>query len=584
MNSGILAEPSIVGRERELGELQQYLNLAAKGKGTLVFVSGEAGSGKTRLATAFLDSVKRRGGIKSLTGWCLSEAGIPYFPFIEAFSTYFSSLDKGKLTGNSSEVSVSGTPNAETVDTVEQEVNLWLKGPVQTGLSGTVELSPQTWKDLTFQAIRKALASISSKEPTILFIDDVQWADSASLALLHYLSRTLQDQRVLVLATFRNEDITPSEEGHTHPLAEALRLMGRDALFHEIKLSGLSKTDVCLLAEHMVGGTLQSSLAEKLENQSQGNPLFVVESLRMLSEKNCLFMSNNKWCISTDEVGVPNKIRDIILDRLGRLKQNQRRILEVASVIGTKFEPEILAGVLGMDSLEVIETLDGISQASSLIVCDGSRYRFDHVKSRDAIYEGVSPALRRAYHGKIAEKLEASSKKKQVSDLACHFALAGNKEKAISYSLAAGEEALSFVLGTEAIKHFKYVLNNIPDDAEHTSQRERAMEGYGDGLLSNASSESIKVFEKLSKSTSSVDVMLRATRKAAHASLLEGNFAHALDLVDKAPINLSQNRLERARFLTVKGQIEGGVDWAQNLWKICRMRLMSLRKNTRSST
>ncbi len=534
-----------VGREHELEELQFCLKSALSGRGTTVFVSGEAGSGKTKLVTDFLNSAKEKEAITTLTGWCLSDAGIPYFPFIEAFSTYYSGLNKAE----------EKPIDNRGFGSEELEVNTWLKGPVRMGLSGPIEISPATWKDLTFAAVRKALASISTNRPIILFLDDIQWADSASLALLQYISRIIKNEKVLVIATFRSEDLKADIEGHAHPLSDALRLMGRDTLFKEVKLSRLSQTDVGLLAEHMVGGAIQHSLAQKLENESQGNPLFIVESLRMLSEKNCLVVNKDKWCLSTDEVGMPSKIKDIILHRVSRLKANQKKILEIASVIGSKFDPELLASVLGMNSIEVIETLDSISQASSLVTCKGNHYSFDHVKSRDAIYEEVSPALRKAYHGKIAERLEAVLDSKQVSDLAYHFAKAENKPKAIKYALAAGEEALVFMLGTEAYKHFQYVLDVTANDASFASERTCAAEGLGDSLCINANSRGPHVLEQLSKEADSNVVKVRALRKAARASLIEGNYGHALELAKKS-ISLPDDKLECARFRQVKGMVE----------------------------
>jgi predicted ATPase len=110
--------------------------------------------------------------------------------------------------------------------------------------------------------VRKALSSIPTKNLAVLFLDDVHWADSASLALLHYISRTLASERLLVLATYRSEDLKEDEKGRPHPLLETLRLVRRDNLFREIKLSGLSPTDVALLAENMIGGNVQSALAQ----------------------------------------------------------------------------------------------------------------------------------------------------------------------------------------------------------------------------------------------------------------------------------------------------------------------------------
>jgi KaiC/GvpD/RAD55 family RecA-like ATPase len=559
LKTGVLAEPVLVGRERELEELQHYLESAIQGRGTIVFVSGEAGAGKTKLVNDFLSSAKQKQDVTVLTGWCLSDAGIPYFPFMEAFSSYFSSLDKNNL-ASTYDGSVQKKPKIDTLGNEELELNAWLKGPVRTGLSGGIEsYSPDAWKDLTFAAVKKALVSISARKPTVLFLDDVQWADSASLALLHYISRSMASEKVLVLATFRSEDLKPDNEGRPHPLAEALRLMGRDSLFKEIRLSGLNRTDVTSLAEYMIGGSVQSSLAEKLENESQGNPLFVVESLRMLSEKNCIVLDKNRWCLSTDELGIPTKIKDIILHRVGALKPNQRKILDVASVIGSKFDPELLAEVVGADTLDVLENLDTISQSSSLVVCEGTHYRFDHATSRDALYEEISPPLRKAYHSKIAEKLEISREPNvnpQVSDLAYHYSRAENKAKAVKYSLAAGQEALTGVLGTEAIKHFKLVLDSTIDDPNYLAEREIASEGLGEGLFVNANSEAIRVFERLSKETNSSLVKVRALRKAARASVIEGNYGHALEIVKRTIENPPADRLEKARFLQVKGMVE----------------------------
>lgn len=190
----------MVGRERELEGLQQYFDLAAQGKGATVFVSGEAGSGKTRLITEFIDKVKKKGAAV-LSGWCLSNAAIPYFPFIEAFNAYFSpSFEEEQLTSFQQ-------PGSNAVFGVEEEIvkngpgiTTWLTGPGQIEKAGKPEaLTPQVWKDQAFAAVTKTLHGISAQEPLILFLDDVHWADSASLALLHYISRSIATERVLVL-------------------------------------------------------------------------------------------------------------------------------------------------------------------------------------------------------------------------------------------------------------------------------------------------------------------------------------------------------------------------------------------------
>lgn len=530
MKSRILSEPVLVGRERELKELRHYSELAAQAKGTTVFVSGEAGTGKTRLVREFLNFAKQRKDITTLTGWCLCNVGVPYFPFIEAFSAYFSTLSKKS-------------------DNEELWLNFWLKDQSRTGLSGTLKyLSPQALKDQTFAAVTNALFSISADKPTILFIDDAHWADSASLALLHYISRFIASQRVLVVATYRSEELNVDSEGRLHPLVETFRLMGRENLFKEVKLENLSLNDVLTLTESMIGGRVESEFAEKLAKESQGNPLFIVETLRMLCEKGNLVQENNRWRSVIDELGIPTKIKDIILRRVGALKPYQRKLLDLASVIGSKFDPELLGAVMGQSSLQVLETLGSIAHSSSLVICEGSTYRFDHEKSRDAIYGEISPPLRQAYHTWVAEKMEAGHKngKLPVNDLAYHYAQTGNKEKAVKYALAAGQDALAKWSNRQAIEHFTYVLQNVPDG--HGEEKRVALEGLGDAYAANCMyAEAIKIFAQLAESETG-SWRLRALRKAMEAAFLKGDKPDLLlEYARKSEELALDDRLEMAR-------------------------------------
>ena len=536
-----LAEPSLVGREEELEQLDSLLNCAVEEKGKTVFVSGEAGSGKTRLVTEFLNRAKRQGVI-TLTGWCLSNAAVPYFPFFEAFKVYF-------------------TGENETIKPEELEVTAWLRGPGQAERAGKVQaISPQLWKDQTFAAVTKTLLSISAKKPVILFIDDLHWADSASLALIHYIARAIGSERVLLLATFRSEQLTPDAEGRPHPLVETLRLMRREDLYREIKVANLSQTNISELARSMLGGDIQGDFAAKLGEESQGNALFVVESVRMLHERNCLTVEQEKWRLASGELVLPEKIKDIILQRLGVLLHNQRRILEAASVIGEKFDTELLASTLGQDHLEVADALGMIARATSLVCPEGEQYRFDHARSRDTVYDEVSPALKRAYHGKIAERLESASKegKLPLSELAYHFVQAGNKEKAVKYTIAAGQDALAKWSNAQAIEHFTYALQNLSE--VKSEERRTALDGLGDAYASNNMyREAMKTFDKLA-ALETGRLRLRAIRKAMDAAyFIWGAFDLLLDYAKKAEELGVDDRLEMARILVNRGRAFG---WA----------------------
>ena len=258
----VLAEPILVGRDKELEQLHHFLNLASEGKGKTVFISAEAGVGKTRLLQEFLNSEKQSKNTVILSGWSLFNAGLPYFPFIEAFSTYYSAL-------------------GEEGEKEESELNSWLKTPAKAELSGQPQfLSPQALKDQTFAAVAKTIHSIASQNRVILAVEDIHWADSASLALLHYIARVVKDsEKVLVLATFRCEELTHNSEGYPHQLVETLSMMRREDLFDQINLPNLDPAFVTKMAESMLGGTLYKALAEKLAITSEGNPLFIMESL-----------------------------------------------------------------------------------------------------------------------------------------------------------------------------------------------------------------------------------------------------------------------------------------------------------------
>jgi tetratricopeptide (TPR) repeat protein len=540
----ILAEPQLVERETELEKLGHFFEQAKVGKGTTVLISGEAGAGKTRLVKEFLRTARKE-NITILSGWCLSNAAVPYFPFFEAFNKYFSSDDAEKL-----------------------EMKDWrIDASRSDGIAGQT-ITPQVWKDQTFTAVANALASISAKRPVILFIDDLQWADSASLALIHYLASDVNSEKVLILATFRSEQLTADTEGRPHPLAETLRLLRRQDLVKEIKITSLDQKGVSVLAKNMLGGYVQQELVEKLSKESQGNPLFIVESLRMLNERNSLILEGDQWKLASEKIGIPLKIRDIILQRLSALSRSQRNLLDAASVIGEKFDAYLLASVLDKDSIETIKVLDAISKDTSLVVCEEEFYRFDHARTRDAVYSDISQALRKVYHAKVAEELESRSKDGELpfSDLAYQYAQAKNKVKAVEYALAAGKDALSKWSNGEAIKHFSFVVQTLGEGSKQDQEKLAALEGLGDAYFASDSLlQAVNIFEQLAEIQSGA-AKIRAIRKAAEAAIYLGDITRQKALTLKAEAiaatTASADRLETARILHLRVfLIESPSDW-----------------------
>jgi tetratricopeptide (TPR) repeat protein/KaiC/GvpD/RAD55 family RecA-like ATPase len=558
LNAKVLAEPALVGREGELEELHRLLNLSLEGKGNTVFVSGEAGSGKTRLTHEFLNTAREK-GVGVLAGWCLSDAATPYFPFVEAFNSYFANQEEEQIASFQRLGEPQGFAGSTQVVSLDRGITTWLAGPKPVERAGVPEtLSPQVWKDQVFASVAKTLHVIASQQPIILFIEDIHWADSASLALLHYITRSVNNsERILVLATFRSEDLTADAEGRSHPLVETLRLMKREELFREIKLSSLREDCVSFIAQSMLGGTLDSEIIDRLTKESRGNALFVVESLRMWSERGSLIQERNGLRLAMDELGVPTKFRDIILRRIASLKFGQRRVLDVASAIGEKFDPQLLGFVLGKDSLEVLETLDEVAQSTCMVCAEGDFYRFDHARSREILYQEISSPLKKGYHAKIARGLESKIKtleKVSLGSLAYHYAQAGNKEKAVEYALEAGEDALARFSNTEATNSFKYVLSATEEMSGYSDQRIKALFGLGDALqFSGVSEEALKIFESLIDLADSGAVKLRALRRAFEVSLwLRRNSVRMLELATAAERYSQCDKMEFARIRVAK--------------------------------
>ena len=290
-----------------------------------------------------------------------------------------------------------------------------------------------------------------------MVLEDIHWADSASLALLHYISRFVNSERILVLATFRSEGLSFDLEGQPSSLVETLRAMGREDLYREINLPSLNAFEVGLLASSMLGGQIQPTFLEKLSVESHGNALFVVESLRTLVNEGSLIEENGEWRPSTDRIRIPSKVKDIILQRVSGLKLKHRKILDVASVLGEKFDFKLIASVLSQEQIQILEKLNSIAQTTSLIKFENDSYSFDHAKSREIIYDELPAPLKTGYHLMIAERLETlgkNQKKSVASDLAFHYQKAGNAPKTLEYSLLAGKEALAKFSNLEAKKFF----------------------------------------------------------------------------------------------------------------------------------
>ena len=276
----------------------------------------------------------------------------------------------------------------------------------------------------------------------------------------------------------------------------------------------------------------------------------------MLAEQRGLIHENDLWVTTENQFGVPDKVKDVILHRLNMLSLEARDVLDAGSVIGDKFDAQLIGTVLGQNPVKVLSILNSISKTRSFVCCEQDWYRFDHPKTREVLYEEISLPLKKEYHLRVAEKLEALKSGDAAvtfGDLAYHYVNSGNRQKAIKYSLESGKNALVRFSNAEAIKHFNYVLDMI-GDSNICVERAAALEGLGDAYDANMQlEEAIKIYRNLAALGGPTKV--RALRKAMDCAFFQNSHEVQRALLKEVEECEVTDYLERARILMNKARV-----------------------------
>ena len=439
------AGPVFVGRQRELAELRAGLEDAVGGRGRFFLVVGEAGIGKTRLAEELAREAAERGGV-ALWGRCWEGEGAPpYWPWVQVIRAL-----------------LQGVPAEE------------LRPAVGAGAPYLVPLVPELgerFRDLPalstsprseharfylFDAVATLLRSAAQRTPLVLVLDDLQWADAPSLLLLQFLAHELRDVRILLLGTYREVEVRQAPA-----VAEILGALGRDG--HHVPLRGLGEEEVRRFLEGTIGRSPAPVLVRAVHRETEGNPFFVDEIVRLLVAERALERHEDP---SPGRFPVPQGVREAIRRRLAPLPPPAREALALASVVGREFDLAILHRACGLDPEALLETL-GPALAREIVVREPGgvgRYRFAHALIRETLYEELGPAERIRLHGQIGEVLEEvhrTDPTPHLTALAHHFleaAPARGADKALVYSTRAGRHAAASLAYEAAAAHFQSAL------------------------------------------------------------------------------------------------------------------------------
>src|SRR4051794_3703749 len=398
-----------------------------------VLVSGEPGIGKTRLVSEIARTVHAEGATV-LFGRCDEDLGLPYQPFAEALASFVEQYPSEHVRDHLG-------PHAADLARLVPELPLRL-----SGLEEPLRAEPETERYRLFEAFDLFLATTSAIAPVLLILDDLHWAEQTTLLLLRHLARSTRPARVLVLGTYRDTDL-----GRGHPLAAMLADLRREPNVERLDLHGLDAGEVVAFMEAAAGHTLDDAggdLARRLHAETEGNPFFVGQVLRNLTESGALVQEAGRWVPSPDAiVRLPEGVREVIGRRLTRLPDATVRVLELAAVVGRQFDARLLVDAADVERDEVLDALERAEDAHLIEGVPGApgRYAFVHALVRSTLTEELATTRRLRLHRRIGEALEQRRDDESVlPELARHFAEAaslGEEEKAARYGILAAQAA-----------------------------------------------------------------------------------------------------------------------------------------------
>jgi tetratricopeptide (TPR) repeat protein len=465
-------ESMIVGRDAELSRVAELVGNAARGSGGFVLLCGEAGVGKTRLGqeTAVL---ARNAGMLTLSGYCLEIDGAPpYHPLIQQIEQANRMVDAGQLRAALGE-------NAPEMAKLMPELRQYY-----SDIAEPISLPPDQERRYLLHGCGEFIARAAEAQPMLLTFEDLHWADESTCVLLRHLAERLQDEPVLMLGSYRDDEL---ESGS--PFARTLQELVRERRVEEIRLRRLDVADVTALLESRAGQRPPERLVSLIFSETEGNPFFVEELYRHLEETGKLFDDEGRFRteVSVTDTEVPRSVRLVLEQRLERVSDPCRSLLTVAAVVGRLVSYEQLARLSDLEGEPLFDALEEAEAA--LLMEDVSvgrevRYQFVHEQIRQTLLGTLSIPRRQRFHLRVATALEESlgaKAEQSAGEIAYHLYQAGaaaDSERTFKYLSLASQRALDALAFEDALKQLDMALEVIEPDNLDGLGRVHAMRGF----------------------------------------------------------------------------------------------------------
>jgi class 3 adenylate cyclase len=440
--------PVLVGRQEELSQLEDALLSANRGDGSFVLVAGEAGIGKTRLANE-LARRARKLGCGVLWGSCSEvELSLPYLPFVEAIGNHLGERDLADVRADL------GPMTAELAQLFPQLGN---------GAPATPAGDPAQAKQRMFESVVTLLESWAKERGLLLVLDDVHWADSSTRHLLDYVARRLVRSRVMLLATYRSDELD-----RLHPLTRTVQVWQRAGLAETVAVDAMTPEQVAqMIAAILDAEEVSGELAALVHARSEGNPFVLEELLREALDRREIVRTDAGWeRRPLDSLRMPETVREAVLMRLGRLDAVQVEVLRAAAVLGRSFDYGLLVEVSDTDEGAVLAALEA-AVAQQLLEEDvgaSDRYSWRHALTQEAIAGDTVLPKRQRIHSRAADALQVTGGSAMA--VASHLLEAGRADEAADACFRAAEEAERSVAFREAAELLERVLPHVSDPRE----------------------------------------------------------------------------------------------------------------------